>query len=66
MKYVSGRKILELHSFHVVGIKLNEITVTYSTLCQDLLAREMSKSHVGQAQILSLLRVDDVALLALM
>lgn len=65
MKYVSGCKSFELHSFHVVGFKLNEITVTYPTLCQDLLAHGMSKSHVGQAQIISL-RVSDVALLALM
>ena len=66
MKYVSGRKSFELYSFHVVGFKLNEIRVTYSTLCQDLLARGMSKSHVGQAQIISLFIVGDVALLALM
>jgi hypothetical protein len=66
MKYVSGRKSFELCSFHVVGFILNEITVTYSTLCQDLLARRMSKSHVGQAQIIFLFRVGDGALLALM
>jgi hypothetical protein len=64
MKYVSGRKSFEMYSFHVVGFKLNEITVTYPTLCQ--LARGMSRSHVGQAPIISLFRIDDVALLALM
>lgn len=66
MKYVSGRKSLEFCSFHVVGVLLKEITATYSALCQDLLARGMSESHVGQAQIISLFRVGDVALLALM